>query len=311
MIDDRGPVKRFDGIFLRLAEQAALLNQPIEPSIPVQRATDAPPATCGVLDSLLRAPAAHLPLLRRGSSVVSRHSLKLISALTAAGYGLASPVIAQDTLRLKLHGCSLIKDRDQKIACYEQATIDAKAPPPPAAALSAVPKQWRIRESRSPIDDSVEVLAFTAAENAHSPQPPPGGTRATLMIACRDEQTMITVNVNDLIASVSGVSVVHRVGSAPAPSSAGWTSDQSGRTVGLWSSDKSVPVIRRMLSADRFFIRTEAPSLGATEATFDVRGLSKFVDRIAAACGWSVASPAAKAEQPAPPPPHATKPGAP
>jgi hypothetical protein len=243
--------------------------------------------------------------------VVSRHSLTLISALTAAGCGLASPVIAQDALRLKLHGCSLIKDRDQKIACYEQATIDGKAPPPPVAASPAVPTRWRIRESRSPIDDSVEVLAFTTAESAHSPQPPRGGTKATLMIACRDEQTIITVSVNDLIASVSGVSVVHRVGSDPAQSSAGWTSDQSVRTVGLWSSDKSVPVIRRMLSADRFFIRTEAPSLGATEATFDVRGLSKFVDRIAAACGWSIASPAVKAAQPTPPSPRATRPGAP
>lgn len=140
---------------------------------------------------------------------------------------------------------------------------------------------WVVDHSRSPVDDSPEVLAFLTPKEATTSYV--AKPRASLVVACQDNKTKLYV-VTSMYLISDQVEVVTRIDNAQAEKNF-WSISTDRRAAGLWRGQQSIPLLRKLKDSDRLFVRIRDKDV--TDATYDLTGVGKVVDAVAEACNWS------------------------
>lgn len=143
---------------------------------------------------------------------------------------------------------------------------------------------WVIEQERAAIDDSPRVLAINySAYDANSY----GGLTA-LLAQCREGASSIVFVQDDyLISTIRRNSFVinYRIDDDPAKSTR-WNELTSNKGSGVFGSDAET-FFRKLYNAETFFIRLTDGNGQRHDAQFDLAGVQKAIDAVAAACGWS------------------------
>lgn len=188
----------------------------------------------------------------------------------------ASSAFAQD-----LASCSKIADSLQRLTCYDDLAKSAapKAPetpkPAPTPSVSealAEAKAWEVTESKSPVDDKLQITASIPSEEMSS----------ILVLRCRDNRTDLFVGTDKYLGSDDFISITYRIGSEKAISTR-WNGSTTGRAVFV---PKAIAFSRQLPDDVKLFVRIEAYRSAPVDATFPLGKFSDIRAKVASACGW-------------------------
>lgn len=144
---------------------------------------------------------------------------------------------------------------------------------------------WYTSTNTDPIDDSPEILISRSSENRITGTFG-AGNRATLYLRCAKNTTNLILQVGEYLGSEDTVSVTYRLDDYP-PSESAWRVSTTNRSVGLWGGTDSIPVIRKMLAAEKMVFRMRPPRKSQITMTFRLNGLDKAIGPLASACTWT------------------------
>jgi type VI secretion system protein VasI len=145
-----------------------------------------------------------------------------------------------------------------------------------ALTSSAYADVWHVDRKTSPVDDSKEVYISTSSTTSSS--------AGALVIRCKEHETDVMVVPGGFGYNGASVKVLVRLDSGQALPDT-WNGSTDGQAVFY---PGSVPFFSKVLSQHhKFFIRVFASYDGeATDATFDLDGLTEKLPEVADACGW-------------------------
>jgi hypothetical protein len=192
-----------------------------------------------------------------------------------------------DILMMRL--CKKITDDGARLKCFDAIgtevakTTEEKGPRPAP--------QWDVRESKSPVDDSPQIIAGIPSDDGKS----------RLILRCQEKQTEAAFFHDDLFVFKSGP-VLLRVNDLPAATGT-WTGADNNKAV---FAPNGVTFVRMLPDNGTLFIRATGHSK-SVDGSFQLGDVSAVRDRIATACKWNVAAPSAAAQpkKPATPKPSA------
>jgi type VI secretion system protein VasI len=237
----------------------------------------------------------------------------LATAACCVAVTTSAALAENDTVAARLHGCAAIHDNVDRLACYDKAFAQpdaiAAAPRPqasqaPAAAPSPnapSPKLannnlmvsedqvgWTNKETTSGLDNSKTEIAILPAATAKLSRFAASGSpqHAALIIRCREGKTDLYVAYTDVVDGMEhSIDVQYRIGAAPVRKER-WGISQDVQSYGTWQTAATVPFIKSLLSADEFYVRGDAGSMGTSEALFKLSGIDGAIAPVRAACHW-------------------------
>lgn len=154
---------------------------------------------------------------------------------------------------------------DRLLAAFEST----RAPPEPTG--------WRVSRSRDPLDDSPTIALRLAASQGVSDY----GDAFDLVLVCQSNKTSAYVEWGQFIDMDAG-RVTVRVGSAPAVEERWRVSTDYTSTF----APRAIPLIRRLVEADRLVMRVTPYGAAPKTATFRLAGLSANLPALRTACNW-------------------------
>jgi hypothetical protein len=195
-------------------------------------------------------------------------SAAALCALTPA------PALAQSEL-LMFGLCRKIPDDAARLKCF-----DAIVPAPQKTDQPKVVQEWRIEDSKSPVNDAAEVFATLTGEDG----------RSELIIRCKERKIDLAVLPSGLLALERGM-VLLQINDGP-PVTAAWRASSNGK--GLFASN-AVALIETLPEDGKLFVRATGLNRQAHDATFQLGAVTVVKERVSAACKGSpegAASPA-------------------
>lgn len=178
--------------------------------------------------------------------------------------------------------CAQVEGDEQRLECYD---LVFRADRISDGAVADAGK-WEVTEDVSKFDDSRTVFLRLTSEDTH-PGKFGGQTHSYLAIACREHDTNLWMTFADsfMSSNTGGGSVTYRLDSDPAESKP-FTESNNNKSLGLWSGSSSVPFAKAMIGKDRLVVRATPYNASSVTATYDIRGLSKAIEPLRAACDW-------------------------
>lgn len=169
--------------------------------------------------------------------------------------------------------CRSIKDSLARLTCYDN--LAGKVSPGVASApVEPKPEQlWQVNESKSPLDDSPQVIAGLPALDGD------GG----LFLRCRENKTDAFVSPKTYIGSSNdAVKVQFRIGTSGVRESR-WGGSVNGRSAFVLSP---VQFIRELPNDTKLFVRLFDFRGVPHDSTFELGDVASVRDRIATVCKW-------------------------
>jgi len=145
---------------------------------------------------------------------------------------------------------------------------------PATAQTPNAPMDWSIEESKSPPDDSPQVVAAMVS----------GDT--ALILRCKEQKTEAAFSTKFNYLGSKSVKVLVRVNDEK-PTQDEWRPSTTGRAAFAPSAED---FIRALPDNGKFFIRTTRFDGKTKEGNFNLGAVSAIRDKIARACDWPDAS---------------------
>ena len=164
----------------------------------------------------------------------------------------------------------------------------------------AMTDKWRMSESRSPMDDSVIVIASLDSEDKING--PVQSTQPTLMIRCKEKKTEVYL-VTGVAASIEtsyggGMKCYHTVRirlDREEPTLTAWDDSTDHHTLFLrsltldpMSFHDAVPFAKQLSKASTLTLEFTPFDSSPATVRFDLRGGESHVTKVGEACGWSL-----------------------
>lgn len=178
-----------------------------------------------------------------------------------------APSQAQSS-EMMLSLCRKVADDAGRLKCYDAIGKPAdpiKTNPP------SVQQEWMINESKSPIDDSLQISAGILSEDGKS----------SMILRCVEHKTEALVMPNGLFAFQKG-EVIQRINDAPAVKAI-WTASSNNEAL---FAPNGIGFIKALPDDGTLFIRATGHSRKADDATFKLGQVSEIRNRISSICGW-------------------------
>lgn len=239
-------------------------------------------------------------------------ALSIVGGLLTAACSLGATTpfaLAQDNVASELHACAGIHGDIDRLNCYDKAfgqhgATPATSPPrgptsqPPEVAahkptnndlkVSEDQAGWSNKETTSGLDNSKTETAILPAATARISRLASGGLaqHAALIIRCREGKTDLYVAYSDIVDGMEhSISVQYRIGDASVKKER-WGISQDYQSYGTWQTAETLPFIKSLLSANEFYVRGDAGSMGTSEASFKLAGIEGAIAPVRAACHW-------------------------
>jgi hypothetical protein len=189
----------------------------------------------------------------------------------------AFPATAQAPLNLGLLViCSEMKDDSQRLQCYDKLVADTLKTPAQAGRAATVTNEqdWRITESKSPVDDSAQVAAVLEAAEGN----------AALIIRCHDRMSDAFVNLRTFVGVTESLRLSYRINQEPAVETR-WQPARSGDSVFVPTSS-FFSFVRGMPDEGDLFIRLLDFQGRNIDLTFKLGPISEVRDLLGTKCNW-------------------------
>lgn len=183
------------------------------------------------------------------------------------------------------------------------AAAFSAASPTPTISASEIPTReaprsppavWDVAESKSPVDDSPQIVATDVSTEGLE------GKRAALIVRCKEHRTETFIASADFwgtYAGAEGVPVLYRINSS-APVERKWNPGiNSGLSSSVFFPDgerETVAFLMSLPAAGKIFFRVTGYQGAAHDMTFTLDGLADVRARVSGACGWPHAGNVAK-----------------
>ena len=200
---------------------------------------------------------------------------RLSFLIILTGLSIAGPATAQDVSH-----CVGIDDPDTRLSCFDDAFVETEVQ------LPSPKSDWSVRVDTSALDDSKTVVLTLASKDQFLSQ---YGQfkRGTLIIRCKENTTSLyTIWGGHFMSdNRNGGRVDYRVDAKKA-STVSMKNSTDHQALGLWSGGQSIPFIKKLVGAERLYIRATPFSQSAVEMSFNITGLEKAIEPLREACGW-------------------------
>jgi type VI secretion system protein VasI len=229
----------------------------------------------------------------------------LLTAAYCLGIATQSASAEEDNAASKLQACASIQSDIDRLSCYDKAfggqhvATPATSPPQTPAVAAKKPANdglmvsenqvgWSNKETTSGLDNSKTETAILPAATAKISRFAASGLaqHAALIIRCREGKTDLYVAYTDIVDGMEHtISVQYRIGDSPVKKDR-WGISQDYQSYGTWQTAETLPFIKSLLSANEFYIRGDAGSMGTSEALFKLAGIETAIAPVRAACHW-------------------------
>ena len=234
----------------------------------------------------------------------------LLTAACSLGLATLCESAEEDNAASQLQACASIRGDIDRLACYDKAfggqlvatpatsQPQTPAPQPPSVAakkptndglmVSEDQVGWSNKETTSGLDNSKTETAILPAATEKISRFASGGLaqHAALIIRCREGKTDLFVAYTDIVDGMEhSISVQYRIGGSPVKKER-WGISQDYQSYGTWQTAETLPLIKSLLSANEFYIRGDAGSMGTSEALFKLAGIEGAIAPVRAACHW-------------------------
>ena len=175
------------------------------------------------------------------------------------------------TAQASPQSCSLIEDDAQRLSCFDVLFPKAN---------TVIPvENWEISETRSPIDDSLQISALLFPKGSENKIAMLNSV--ALGLRCKKGITTAIISTGTSSAAESA-KVTYSLGDDPAQTST-WDRSANFMSVGLWSEEDAIPFIKKLKNNGTLFVKLDNPPM---EAEFDLANVEDVVSRISTACQW-------------------------
>lgn len=177
--------------------------------------------------------------------------------------------------------CRKIASDVDRLACYDKAfpvAADAESEDILPVGVRKV-GEWFVKESKSKIDDSIEVFVFIRADGEKQSR-----RSSALYIRCVENQTAVLISWSDYLGS-DPVSVTTRIDSKPAETKR-WGTSTGGNMFGLWSGASAIAFVKQLIDAKTLAVRTAGYRESPKTESFTLEGMGEAIKPVRTACKW-------------------------
>lgn len=209
-------------------------------------------------------------------------------AAVAISVALSLPAQAQNIFEIGvgIKFCRTLTDDAQRLKCYD--SLLAEKAPSSKDDRQQIQQEWRIEESKSPVDDSPQIIATLGT--------PP---ESVLVLRCKERKTDAFF-AQPFKYLGDNVKVLMRINDGK-PIETNWHAANNGQGA---FAPAAVQFIGALPDDGRLFLRATGFQGNTIDGSFDLGKVSEIRDRIAKACQWN----AIVAPRPTPTKPPSSKP---
>jgi hypothetical protein len=192
--------------------------------------------------------------------------------------GAPATATAQTSLNLGLLViCTELKDDAQRLQCFDKLVASALKAPAPQAQKNAVTTDdhdWKITESRSPVDDAVQMAAVLEAADGHG----------ALVMRCHDRISDAYLNLRTYVGGVEPLRIVYRINRESAVETR-WSPSKSGDSVFV-PQQAFFPFIRALPEDGDLFVRVTDFQGRTLDLNFKLGPVAEVRDMLGSKCRW-------------------------
>ncbi len=201
-----------------------------------------------------------------------------IGKILIVGVTLISSVAFAGT-KERIAKCAANDSDASRLICYDNLAKSLGVDKPKTK-ITVGKGKWRIREDKSPIDDSVNVyLSVSANETVTSGYKT---VKPIIYVRCAENKTNIFL-VWDLYLGIDETRMLTRFDKEK-PETRTWSISTDYKAVFVRSSD--ISFAKKMMKHDKLLAQITPYGESPVMATFDIRGLSEAIKPLRKACHW-------------------------
>jgi hypothetical protein len=163
-----------------------------------------------------------------------------------------------------------------------------RSPGTPNLTIPDGQRGWLRRAGTSALDKSpIEVALLPASTVSMSRSVPGMKQHAAMVVRCQEGKTDVYVAFSDIVDGMSPpIRVSSRIGSGGTPRTGNWQISQDRQSYGFWHTPQTIPLLKELMAADEFFVRSDAGAMGTAEASFKLAGMDQAIAGVRETCKW-------------------------
>jgi type VI secretion system VasI family protein len=218
---------------------------------------------------------------RLESATVDGYSFSFAPANSSLSVSKGESLIGTETGQ-----CVRIGGPENETPLDLSALADLKPMDEDEPSLSESLGKWEVSQSTSQFDDSPTVVLSLSAEDEIDARFG-GSGRPNIYLRCQENKTdLYVVAAGHFLSDIQGYGIVdYRLDSAAAGKLSMQTSTDN-QALGLWSGNRSIPVIKLMFGKQNLSMRLTPYNESPKEFTFDISGLPEAIKPLREACNW-------------------------
>jgi hypothetical protein len=205
------------------------------------------------------------------------HRISAVALIMVAGFA-SREAIAQGQLSLGLMMiCTELKDNAERLQCFDKLVAETLKAPPQAAASNSVTTEdqnWKVTESKSPVDDSPQLAAVLEATEGSG----------ALVMRCYDKISEAYMNLRTYVGGIESLRVIYRLNQS-APVETRWSPAKSGDAVFVPASG-FFQFVRELPDDGTLFVRLFDFQSRSFDLTFNLGPMTELRAMFTKTCRW-------------------------
>lgn len=199
----------------------------------------------------------------------------VLVALLCASFGVASPVWSGPLEDFVL-SCSKEQDAEKRLACYDEMASAIKEAEEKKGGEWSKVGNWAVSRGTSKMDDSKRFSALLLPPDGELNKDP------VLSLSCSENSTRAIIFWESFLGSKDTVKVQYRIDKKPAKIES-WPMATDNKST---FAPRDIAFAKSLRGAKTLVARVSTYSQGTRTVEFDLTGVDKVVDELAATCNW-------------------------